>query len=423
VQGRPVVTAAVIERTDLPQADEAGFDSWLDKGRALAGDLQSAVAGRLWVIGDWWASGEHAYGERAKAGALLFKGILSYGSLRNAASVARRVELSRRRDSLPFWTHHEVAHLEPAEQGKYLAIAADEKLSASKLRWRIDADRAAAEAAESVRERMPAGGDIAPEFDAEIQEAIKREVADRGELTKRVKAAGFDGGWIGGMVQQYQVLPPPVFASCNGGALRMFIEAGMLDKIAAQCQAWRAGDGWAVPEPGIVDAELVPEAEPEIADSETVALAQTAIGAACVRCAELEAECVRLSERGAEQYNELERIHDSYKAAREDASIKLASARAQVRKLEADLASARERISALEADRRPTRMDSDPIGLAFPLFDGKSSTGAVYDAKTSKLLNLAIDTASEPEAALALRSARAAHRKASGKDLSLDVPF
>lgn len=56
------------------------------------------------LIGDWWAFGDHRYGERAAvAAAGLFP--LSFSTVANAAVVCRMLETSRRREHLG-WSHH-----------------------------------------------------------------------------------------------------------------------------------------------------------------------------------------------------------------------------------------------------------------------------------------------------------------------------
>lgn len=88
----------------LPEA--LSFDRWQEIGRELA--AREKVLN--WWIGDWWAFGEHRYGERADAAvAGIFP--LTYGALRNYGSVCRAIATSRRRDSLD-WSHHvEIAPL------------------------------------------------------------------------------------------------------------------------------------------------------------------------------------------------------------------------------------------------------------------------------------------------------------------------
>jgi len=86
----------------------------------------------MWWIGDWWRFGdEHGYGERYVWAAA---NGLNEQTCMNAASVARGVETSRRREVLS-WSHHaEVAALEPEEQERFLDKAEREEWSRNDLR-------------------------------------------------------------------------------------------------------------------------------------------------------------------------------------------------------------------------------------------------------------------------------------------------
>jgi site-specific DNA-methyltransferase (adenine-specific) len=101
----------------LPAA--VSFTQWQKIGERLA-EVEGSVQ---WWLGDWWACGEQAYGERASAVA---KGIfpLSFGTLMNYGWVASAIETSRRREVLTFSHHQEIAPLPPAQQAKWLARAA-----------------------------------------------------------------------------------------------------------------------------------------------------------------------------------------------------------------------------------------------------------------------------------------------------------
>ena len=81
------------------------FNNWSAMGRKLLG-LANACA---WSLGDWVIYGEQAYGQRYKLA--LDTTALDYQTLRNYAWVARRFDLSRRRDTLSFQHHAEVASL------------------------------------------------------------------------------------------------------------------------------------------------------------------------------------------------------------------------------------------------------------------------------------------------------------------------
>jgi hypothetical protein len=105
------------------------FEQWVEMGRNLS-EGQRVIN---WWIGDWWAAGQHRYGERAKAAA---EGIFGreFQSLMNAASVSRSFETSRRREVLS-WSHHaEVAALPPDKADKLLDRAEREQLSTRELR-------------------------------------------------------------------------------------------------------------------------------------------------------------------------------------------------------------------------------------------------------------------------------------------------
>jgi len=97
------------------------YDDWIKCGQAL----MRAESGVQWWLGDWWAFGEHAYGERTKA---LDEGGplegLEFKTIANYAWVARAIETSRRREVLSFKHHVCVAALPPRQQEKWLARAA-----------------------------------------------------------------------------------------------------------------------------------------------------------------------------------------------------------------------------------------------------------------------------------------------------------
>lgn len=108
---------------------DTSFDQWQNVGRELFARERTVS----WWIGDWWAFGEHRYGERAKAAAQGIWG-LSFGTLMNLGSIARSFETSRRREALPFSHHAEVAALPPAEADALLDVAVAEKQSVRDVR-------------------------------------------------------------------------------------------------------------------------------------------------------------------------------------------------------------------------------------------------------------------------------------------------
>jgi hypothetical protein len=85
-----------------------------------------------WWVGDWLQYGASRWGEKYAEAAR----ITGYDvkTLRNIVYVARRFDLSRRRDKLT-WSHHaEVAQLEPDDQDRWLDRAVADHLSVADLR-------------------------------------------------------------------------------------------------------------------------------------------------------------------------------------------------------------------------------------------------------------------------------------------------
>jgi hypothetical protein len=150
---------------DLPTS--LPFDDWVNLGRRLC-QGQHAIN---WHIGDWWAFGDHRYGERAKVAA---EGIFGreFQTLANLASIARAYEPSRRREVVSFTHHAEVAGLEPEIADSLLDRAARDHLSAKDVRREVQA--------------MKAGNDTAPLQTAQpaIVRASPQPPVPRNELTE-----------------------------------------------------------------------------------------------------------------------------------------------------------------------------------------------------------------------------------------------
>jgi hypothetical protein len=109
------------------------FDGWKALGVKIA--FYSDATG--WWLGDWLAFGQLKYGRRYKEGAILTG--LDYQTLRNYAVVARRFELSRRRDNLSFQHHAEVCALPDNDQDAWLDRSAENLWSKGELRRRLRA--------------------------------------------------------------------------------------------------------------------------------------------------------------------------------------------------------------------------------------------------------------------------------------------
>lgn len=84
---------------------------WRSAGELL-GKIERSVS---WWLGDWWAFGEAKFrGGKALVEADEWEGP-DYGTLRNVASICRSVPMSRRRDTVTFSHHAEVASLPQCE--------------------------------------------------------------------------------------------------------------------------------------------------------------------------------------------------------------------------------------------------------------------------------------------------------------------
>jgi hypothetical protein len=121
----PMAKTAVPERVapaTLRLPSSMSYVDWASAGRQLAW-LSHGVA---WALGDWLLYGQAHFGNRYRE-AIAATG-LDHQTLRNYAWVARSVAPPRRRDSLSFQHHAEVAALSEAEQELWLGRA-------ERLRW------------------------------------------------------------------------------------------------------------------------------------------------------------------------------------------------------------------------------------------------------------------------------------------------
>lgn len=120
----------IVLPTSLTEVSES-FDAWVSRGRSLC----DAGKRLQWEMGDWWRSGQHAYGSRAKIAAQGIFGV-EYKTLKTVATVAGSFERSRRRD-LSFSHHAEVAALPPKVADELLGRAERDGLSTRDLRAEV----------------------------------------------------------------------------------------------------------------------------------------------------------------------------------------------------------------------------------------------------------------------------------------------
>jgi hypothetical protein len=151
------MTARVTSR-GLHVPPDIDLEGWAALGCRIAG-IASACA---WCLGDWLVFGERAYGARYRTA--LAATPLDYQTLRNYAWVARRVPMSRRRETLSFQHHAEVAALPDAEQELWLLRAERLRWSRNELRRRLKGART-----------LSAGGDERGEVVLRVQVTPDRE--------------------------------------------------------------------------------------------------------------------------------------------------------------------------------------------------------------------------------------------------------
>jgi hypothetical protein len=134
------VSLEIMEKGNVPLSLELpetlSFEAWQEIGRKLCSSSEAIN----WWIGDWWASGQHRYGDRARAAA---DGIFGRGfqTLQNTASVCRAFETSRRREVLSYSHHVEVASLPSSEADVLLDRAQGEGWSVRELRAAVGSRR------------------------------------------------------------------------------------------------------------------------------------------------------------------------------------------------------------------------------------------------------------------------------------------
>jgi hypothetical protein len=128
VLGMPHAEGLTPTGYELPENLSDG--AWLDVGRAL-GRVRGSVT---WWVGDWWAYGEHAYGERkAMVEAEDWEGP-RFQTCMDAAMVCSAFTTSRRREALSFTAHREVLPLPLQYQDQVLTWAEEGKRSTREIR-------------------------------------------------------------------------------------------------------------------------------------------------------------------------------------------------------------------------------------------------------------------------------------------------
>jgi hypothetical protein len=133
--GLPANRAMRMERSGLIFSDRLSFQAWENVGRRLMSLSDSAS----WWIADWLVYGESQFQDRYEEAVRATS--LNYKTLRNYTWVARRFDMSRRRDTLSFGHHAEVAALDRPEQDFWLRKAEESGWSRNQLRSEVRASR------------------------------------------------------------------------------------------------------------------------------------------------------------------------------------------------------------------------------------------------------------------------------------------
>jgi hypothetical protein len=122
-------------RTGLLLPAKLPMDEWQRVGRRIAVIADSSA----WWLGDWLIYGRQRYPDRYRQA--VAETTLDYQTLRNYAWVAGKIPQSRRRSTLSFQHHAEVATPPEGEQDEWLRRAEMSKWSRKTLREKLQADR------------------------------------------------------------------------------------------------------------------------------------------------------------------------------------------------------------------------------------------------------------------------------------------
>ncbi|MFD7914892.1 LmbU family transcriptional regulator [Streptomyces sp. NPDC059752] len=138
------------------------MEEWQEVGRKIFGAADSSA----WWLGDWLIYGRTTYPDRYRHA--VEETLLDYQTLRNYAWVARRYVPRRRRPTLSFQHHAELAGLPEAEQEHWMDRAERLNWSKSFLRSRVRAARLG-------EEPVPAVEPAEPRVDIQVKLAKDRQ--------------------------------------------------------------------------------------------------------------------------------------------------------------------------------------------------------------------------------------------------------
>lgn len=122
-------------RVGLRFPDLLSYPDWETAGHQISRIVDSSA----WCLGDWILFGQSRFRDRYRQAVEAAN--LDYQTIRNYAWVARAFEMSRRRDTLSFQHHAEVASMPPEQQDRWLDLAESGGWSRNQLRAEIRRDR------------------------------------------------------------------------------------------------------------------------------------------------------------------------------------------------------------------------------------------------------------------------------------------
>jgi hypothetical protein len=122
-----------LSRTGWVLPDNLTFEDWVSCGKTLR-EIEGSIQ---WWLGDWWAYGNHKYGERVRALDEGLLGDVAFPTVHSYGTVVRAIESDRRRPLVSFSHHREVAALPVPLQDQWLDRAESDGLSVMKLRAAI----------------------------------------------------------------------------------------------------------------------------------------------------------------------------------------------------------------------------------------------------------------------------------------------
>lgn len=125
----------ILTRVGLKLNKDLTYDVWAEVGQTLR-DFHRCS---LWWLGDWLNYGERKYGETYSQA--IDETEYDYQTLANCAWICTAIEFSRRRETLSFSSHADVAAMKPEDQDRWLDRAEQKGWGHKELRAAIREER------------------------------------------------------------------------------------------------------------------------------------------------------------------------------------------------------------------------------------------------------------------------------------------